>query len=86
MSLKQNAFNYMQNKACADRSKALASLDLLLEHAAGIGDHSTGDFYSNLDEALDILVDADDRLEKLKELQEIFGDPLESPNVDPPPF
>jgi hypothetical protein len=37
----------------------------LLDNGVGIGDHSTGDFYSNLDEALDILVDALDRLEVL---------------------
>ena len=69
MSLKQNAFEYMQNKAFADRSKALTSLDLLLEHAVGIGDHSTEDFYNNLDEALNTLVDADDRLENLENLK-----------------
>jgi hypothetical protein len=37
-----------------------------LESAVGIGDHSTGDFYQNLDEALDTLVDAIDRLEVLE--------------------
>ena len=41
------------------------SLSLLLENGAGIGDHSTGDFHKNLDEALDMLVDAEDRLETL---------------------
>ena len=37
----------------------------LLRNSAGIGDHSTTDFYDNLDEALNILVDAEDRLEVL---------------------
>ena len=41
------------------------SLKLLTEKAVGIGDHSTGDFYKNLDEALDLLVDAEDRIEIL---------------------
>ena len=59
--------DYMTNKALADQSKALASLDLLLEQGVGIGDHSTGDFYENLDEALNILVDALDRLEVLED-------------------
>ena len=53
----------MMNKALADQSKALASLDLLLEQGVGIGDHSTGDYWENVDQALDTLVDAEDRLE-----------------------
>lgn len=57
----------MFNKAKADKAKALMSLSLLLDNAVGIGDHSTGDFHSNLDEALNILVDAKDRLEVLQE-------------------
>jgi hypothetical protein len=31
-------------------------------HPAGIGDHSTNDFYNNAEDALKMLVDADDRL------------------------
>ena len=57
----------MFNKAKADKAKALMSLSLLLDNAVGIGDHSTGDFHANLDEALNILVDAKDRLEVLQE-------------------
>ena len=48
--------------AQADKSKALLSLDLLDNKAVGIGDHSTEDFYKNAEEALALLVDADDRL------------------------
>jgi hypothetical protein len=40
----------------------------MANNAAGIGDHSTGDFHQNLDEALDLLVDALDRLEVLNDL------------------
>ncbi len=57
---------YLHNKAKADKEKALGSLSLLLENGVGIGDHSTEDFYNNLDEALNILVDAVDRLEVLE--------------------
>jgi hypothetical protein len=39
---------------------------ILLDHPAGIGDHSTGDLRNNLDEALALLVDANDRLDILK--------------------
>jgi len=62
---KSKAVQYLWNNAETDKSKAELSLDLLLENGVGIGDHSTGDFYSNLDEALDTLVDALDRLEVL---------------------
>ena len=58
---KRNMIDYMMNKALADQAKALASLDLLLEQGVGIGDHSTGDYWSNVDDALDTLVDAEDR-------------------------
>ena len=67
MSL-QLSVSYLYHKAIADEEKALLSLELLTNKAVGIGDHSTGDFYSNLDEALDLLVDAKDRLETLREI------------------
>ena len=66
-TVRQKAIKYLWNKAETDLSKAELSLDLLLNNGVGIGDHSTGDFYQNLDEALDIFVDAKDRLEVLKE-------------------
>ena len=66
MAHKENAINYLVNKALTDKAKAELSLELLLESAVGIGDHSTGDFYQNLDEALDTIVDAIDRLEVLE--------------------
>ena len=66
-TVNKKAIKYLWNKAEMDKSKAELSLDLLLNNGVGIGDHSTGDFYQNLDEALDILVDAKDRLEILKE-------------------
>ena len=52
----------LRTSAEADRAKALLSLELLGNKAVGIGDHSTGDFYKNAEEALIMLVDADDRL------------------------
>ena len=64
-SYKLNAIDYLYNKAYADRDKALMSLNILLDHPAGIGDHSTEDLYSNLEEALSALADAEDRLETL---------------------
>ena len=55
----------LQTSAMADKTKALLTLELLETRPAGIGDHSTGDFYKNAEEALSMLVDADDRLASL---------------------
>ena len=52
----------LRKSAEADKAKALLTLDLLENHPAGIGDHSTGDFYKNAEEALTMLADADDKL------------------------
>ena len=57
-----NLYNMLKASAEADKQKALLSLDLLNNKAVGIGDHSTEDFYKNAEEALQMLVDADDRL------------------------
>jgi hypothetical protein len=51
--------------AKADKTKALLSLDLLSNKATGIGDHSTDDYYKNAEQALQMLVDADDRIKTL---------------------
>ena len=63
---KTHAIQYLYQQALSDKSKAELSLDLLLNKAVGIGDHSTGDFHDNLREALDSLVDAEDRISLLK--------------------
>ena len=55
----------LRASALAEKSKALLSLDLLGNKGSGIGDHSTGDFYKNAEEALSMLVDADDKLAAL---------------------
>lgn len=65
-------YDMLYSEAVAERKKALLTLDLLGNHQAGIGDHSTGDFYNNATEALQMLVDANDKLETLeKEFQGI---------------
>jgi len=52
----------LKTSAEADKAKALLTLELLEKYPAGIGDHSTNDFYNNAEDALKMLVDADDRL------------------------
>jgi hypothetical protein len=56
----------LKTSAEADKAKAMLTLNLLSENPAGIGDHSTEDFYNNAEEALKMLIDADDRLDALK--------------------
>ena len=58
-------YKMLKTEAEAERQKALLSLDLLGNHAIGIGDHSTEDFYKNATEALVMLVDADDKISAL---------------------
>ena len=50
----------------AQRERALLTLELLIENPAGIGDHSTSDFYNNAEEAVRALAEAEDVLETLK--------------------
>jgi len=57
----------LKASAQADKAKALLTLELLETHPAGIGDHSTGDFYENAESALQMLVDANDRLTTIEE-------------------
>ena len=60
-------YNMFMTSAEADKAKALLSLDLLGNKGVGIGDHSTDDYYKNAEEALIMLVDADDRLQCLND-------------------
>ena len=64
--MKKELYLMLYNQAMADRSKALLSLDLLGNNGVGIGDHSTEDFYNNANNALTMLVDADDRIKALE--------------------
>lgn len=64
--MKKRILKMIQTEAESKREKALTSLSLLMEVPSGIGDHSTGDFYKNIDEAFKALVDADDVLETIK--------------------
>jgi len=58
--------NMLKTSAESDKAKALLSLELLNNKSVGIGDHSTKDFWNNAEEALRLLIDADDRLETLE--------------------
>ena len=75
--MKRELYLMLFNQSMAERSKALLSLELLGNNGVGIGDHSTGDFYDNANEALIMLVDADDKittLEKYFKTKEIINE------------
>ena len=74
MNISKEVYKYLKTKAEADKAKALLSLELLGNNAVGIGDHSTGDFYKNVDEAFEGLCDALDRLDVLDKNFEVECD------------
>ncbi len=63
---KYRVIEMLRLQSKADREKALLTLELLTESPAGIGDHSTEDFYNNAEEAIRALAEADDVLETLQ--------------------
>jgi hypothetical protein len=64
--MNKHLITMLRTSAEADKAKALLTLDLLGNNGVGIGDHSTKDFYENAEEALTMLVDADDRLKAIE--------------------
>jgi hypothetical protein len=56
----------LKAQALADIEKALMSLDLLENQAVGIGDHTANDFLKDATESLQLLAEAEDRLEMIK--------------------
>ena len=63
--MKKEVYEFLKAEAEADKAKALASIKLVTEHPAGIGDHSTKDYWDNCNESLKLLASADERLEVL---------------------
>ena len=62
---KSKVIEALTAQAEADKAKAMMALDLLENQAVGIGDHTVNDFMKDATEALELLTDADDRLETL---------------------
>ena len=58
-------YDMLLSQAEAEKKKAFLTLELLSDHPAGIGDHSTSDFYNNANEALETLASADDKIDAL---------------------
>ena len=68
--MKEQLYKLLKSKAISEKEEALTTLKLMGEYPAGIGDHSTKDFYDNAEEAIQKLVDADDKLEALERYKE----------------
>ena len=64
--MNKEVYKFLKAEAEADKAKALASIELLTNNPAGIGDHSTKDYWNNCNEALRLLASADERLEILE--------------------
>ena len=64
--MKVEVYNFLKSEAEADKNKALASINLLTNHPAGIGDHSTKDYWDNCNESLRLLASVEERLEILE--------------------
>jgi len=66
MPIDNKIYEMLKTQSQAEKAKAMLTLELLNTKGVGIGDHSTKDFYENAEEALMMLVDANDKLETLE--------------------
>jgi hypothetical protein len=63
---KTRVIQALKAQALADREKALMALDLLENQAVGIGDHTANDFLKDATESLQLLAEAEDRLDMIE--------------------
>ncbi len=63
---KSRVISALRAQAIADKEKALMALDLLENQAVGIGDHTAKDFMEDATESLNLLAEAEDRLEMIE--------------------
>ena len=66
MPIDNKIYEMLKTQSQAEKAKAMLTLELLNTKGVGIGDHSTKDFYENAEEALMMLVDANDKLQTLE--------------------
>ena len=67
-------FDYLKQNALLQREKAILSLTILYNNSVGIGDHSTDDYYKNIDQAFYMFCEAEEKLVNLKKLKKILKD------------
>ena len=63
---KSKVIEALTAQANADKAKAMMALDLFENQAVGIGDQTAKDFLADATEVLNLLAEADDRLEAIK--------------------
>ena len=68
MAIDNKIYEMLKTQAEAEKAKALLTLELLNTKGVGVGEHSTEDFYKNAEDALMIIVDANDKLSTLENL------------------
>lgn len=68
---KSRVIQALKAQAVADREKALLALHLMRDQAVAIGDHTANDFLKDATESLQLLVDAEDKLEVI---EKYFGE------------
>jgi len=66
MMRQSRVMNALYAKAIADKERAMMALDLLENQAVGIGDHTANDFFEDAEKALELLIDANDKIEILE--------------------
>lgn len=71
-TLDSHLYEMLKSGCEADIAKAKLTLKIMSDNPAGIGDHSTGDFYKNAEEALSKLAEAQDKLECLERNYVVF--------------
>ncbi|MAJ89654.1 MAG: hypothetical protein CMD08_04510 [Flavobacteriales bacterium] len=68
MAINDRLYEMLKTQAQSEKAKALLTLELLNTKAVGVGEHSTKDFYENAEDALMMLVDANDKLKTIESL------------------
>ena len=63
---KTRVISALKAQALADKEKALMALDLLENQAVGIGDHTANDFLKDATLSLQLLAEAEDRLDMIE--------------------
>jgi len=54
------------HKAESEKAQALAALEILTHQATGIGDHTTQGLFEDAEKALEMLANAEDKLEMIE--------------------
>jgi len=65
-------FDYLKQNALLQREKAILSLTILYNSSVGIGDHSTDDYYKNIDQAFDMFCEAEEKLDNIDKLKKFL--------------